>query len=160
MKLTRVGQVFPGAGDAFHVGLTAELAFGADFAGHACHFGRERAELIDHRVDGVFQLEDFAADVHGDFLREIAVCDGGGHLGDVADLASQVAGHGVHAVGEVFPSAGDALHIGLAAELALGADFASHARHFRGERAELIDHRVDGVLEFKDFPFYVHRDLC
>ena len=39
-----VGQVLPRAGDAFHVGLTAELAFGAHFAGHARHFGGERAE--------------------------------------------------------------------------------------------------------------------
>ena len=43
------------------------------------------------------------------------------------------------------------LHVGLPAELAFGADFARHARHFRGERAELIDHRVDGVLQFRGF---------
>ena len=44
MKFTLVGQVLPGAGDALHVGLAAELAFGADFAGHAGHFGGERTE--------------------------------------------------------------------------------------------------------------------
>ena len=42
MKFTRVGQVLPGAGDALHVGLAAELAFGAHLAGHARHFGGER----------------------------------------------------------------------------------------------------------------------
>src|SRR6266496_1298150 len=31
----------------------------------------------------------------------------------------------------------------LAIELALGADFAGHARHLRGEHAELLDHGVD-----------------
>ena len=41
----------------------------------------------------------------------------------------------VHAVGQVLPRAGDALHVGLAAELAFGADLARHARHFGGERA-------------------------
>ena len=40
------------------------------------------------------------------------------------------AGHEVHVVGEVLPRAGDALHVGLAAELAFGAHFAGHARHF------------------------------
>ena len=75
---------------------------------------------------------------------------GGGHLGDVAHLAGQVAGHGVHAVGQVLPGAGDARHRGLAAELAVGADFARHARHLGGESVELIDHRVDGVLELQD----------
>ena len=42
----------------------------------------------------------------------------------------QVAGHGVDAVGEILPDAGDALHLRLPAELAFGADFARHARHF------------------------------
>ena len=36
-------------------------------------------------------------------------------------------------------------HLRLAAELAVGADLARHARHFRGEHAELLDHRVDDV---------------
>ena len=93
------------------------------------------------------------------FLRQVAVGDGGGHVGDVAHLAGQVAGHRIDAIGQVLPGAGDALHVGLAAELAFGADFAGHARHFRGERAELIDHRVDGVLQFEDFAFHVDGDL-
>ena len=79
------------------------------------------------------------------FLRQVAVGDGGRHFGDVAHLAGQVAGHRVHGVGQVLPRAGDALHLGLAAELAFGAHFAGHAGHFRRERAELIDHRVDGL---------------
>ena len=37
--------------------------------------------------------------------------------------------------------------LGLASELALDADLAGHARHLRGEAVELIDHRVDGVLQ-------------
>ena len=60
--------------------------------------------------------------------------DGGRHLGDVAHLGGQVAGHRVHVVGQVLPGAGDARHLGLAAELAFGADLARHARHFRRER--------------------------
>ena len=43
MKLTLVGEVLPGAGHAFDLGLAAELAFGADLAGHAGHFRGERA---------------------------------------------------------------------------------------------------------------------
>ena len=45
----------------FDLGLTAELAVGADLAGHAGHFRGEGVELIDHRVDGVLELEDLAA---------------------------------------------------------------------------------------------------
>ena len=71
--------------------------------------------------------------VHGDLLGQVAVGDGGGDLGDVAHLAGQVGGHGVHVVGQVLPGAGDAAHLGLAAELAFGADLAGHARHLGGE---------------------------
>ena len=51
--------------------------------------------------------------------------------GDVAHLGGEVAGHGVHAVGQIFPGAGDAADFRLAAEFAFGADLARHARHFR-----------------------------
>ena len=46
----------------------------------------------------------------------------------------QVRGHEVDVVGEVLPGAGDALHVGLAAELALGADLLRDAGDLGGER--------------------------
>ena len=48
-------------------------------------------KLIDHRIDGLFELQDFAAHVHGDLLRQIAVGDGDRDVGDVAHLRGQVA---------------------------------------------------------------------
>ena len=92
--------------------------------------------------------------------RQVAVRHRGGHLRDVADLSGQVAGHGVHAVRQILPGSGHAAHIGLAAQLAFGADFARHARHFRGEGAELIHHGVDGVLQLQNFAAHIHRDLA
>ena len=77
--------------DALHLRLAAELALGADFARHARHFAAKAFELVDHRVDGVLQLEDLALHVDGDLLREVALRDRGGHLGDVAHLAGEVA---------------------------------------------------------------------
>ena len=65
----------------------------------------ERRELVHHRVDGVLQLQDLAARVDRDLLRQVAVGDRGGHLGDVADLVGQVARHEVHVVGQVLPRA-------------------------------------------------------
>ena len=143
-----------------HLGLAAELAFGADLAGDARHLGREPVQPIDHRVDGLLELEDLAADVDRDLARKIAIGDRRRHLGDVAHLAGQVAGHEVDAVGQILPRAGDAGNLGLAAEFAFGADLAGDARHFRGEAVELIDHRVDGVLELEDLAFHVDRDLA
>ena len=107
-RVDAVGQVLPGAGDAEHVGLAAEPAFGADLARDARHLAGEGVELVDHRVDGLLELQDLAADVDGDLLRQVAAGDRGRDLGDVADLGGQVAGHEVDAVGQVLPGAGDA----------------------------------------------------
>src|SRR5207237_691492 len=106
-EVDAVRQVLPGAGHRLEVGLAGKLAFAADLAGHARHLGGEGAELIDHRVDGVFQLQDFALDIDGDLLGQVAVGDRLGHVGDVADLAGEVAGHEVDAVRQVLPGAGD-----------------------------------------------------
>ena len=101
----RVGQVLPGAGDARHDSLAAELAVGADLARHARHFGSERAQLIDHRVDGFLELQNLAADVDRDLLRQVAVGHRDGNLGDVADLAGQSWRPSSYA-GQVLPHAG------------------------------------------------------
>ena len=154
-----VGEVLPDARNALDLGLTAELAFGADFARDASDLGGERVQLIDHRVDGVFQLQDFAFDVDGDLLRQIAVGDGGRDLRDVAHLAGQVRGHGVDVVGQIFPGARDALNFGLAAQLSFGADLLGDAGDFRGEGAKLIDHRVDGVFQLQNLALDVDGDL-
>src|SRR6185295_4207458 len=102
----------------------------------------EGVELVDHGVHGLFQLQDLAGDVHRDLLRQVAAGDGGRDFGDVADLRGQVRGHEVDVVGEVFPGAGDFRHLGLAAKLAFGADFARHAGDFGGKGVELVHHRV------------------
>ena len=90
MKLTLSVRSFQVPETPLDLGLAAELAFGADLLRDAGHLGGERVQLIDHRVDGVLQLEDLALDVDGDLLREVAVGDGGGDLGDVAHLAGEV----------------------------------------------------------------------
>jgi hypothetical protein len=139
--------------------LPAQLPFGAHLARHARHFRRERAELVDHRIDGDFQLQNLTFDIDGDLLGQVAIGDGGGDLGDVAHLGRQVAGHRIHAVGQVLPGAGDPSDFGLPTKNSFGADLARHAGHFRGEGAQLIDQGVDGVLHLQDFAFDVDRDL-
>ncbi len=158
-EVDAVGEILPSAGDARHRGLAAELAFGSDFAGDAGDFGGERIELVHHRIDGVFELENFAAHVDRDLARQVAARHSGGDMRDVADLVGQVAAHGVDRVGQILPGAGDARHDGLAAELAVGADLARHAGDFRGEGAQLIDHRIDGLLELQNLAAHVDRDL-
>src|SRR5437899_4311191 len=154
-----IGQVFPGAGDAGHGGLAAEFAFGADFAGDAGDFGGERIQLIDHRVDRFFELQDFAMDVDGDFLREVAVGHGDCNFGDVADLSRQITRHEVDALGQIFPNTAHVTNLRLPTELAFGADFVGDAGDFGGERIQLIDHRVDRFFELQDFAAHVDGDF-
>ena len=142
-RVDRVGQIFPCAGHARDHGLAAEASVGAHLARHARHLGGERTELIDHRIGGLLQLQNFSTHVDRDLLGEIAVCDGNCHFGNVANLSGQVAGHLVDQLRQVLPHAGDALHLRLTAELALGADFTRHAGYFRSEDRKLFDHRVD-----------------
>src|SRR5205085_618134 len=146
-------------GHALDLGLAAELAFGADFTGHTGHFGGEGTELVHHRVDGVFQFQDFALHIDGDLLGQVAGGDGGGHFGNITHLSGEVAGHEVNGVGKIFPGAGDALHLRLAAQDAFGAHFAGHARHFRREGGQLIDHDVDDVLDLQNFAANIDGDL-
>src|SRR5690606_14377352 len=150
-----VGEVLPGSGNAIDARLTAELAFRSHFARHARAFAGKGVELIDHRVDGVLQLQNLAADIHGDLLREVAARHRRGHLGDVADLPRQVRSHQIYAVGDSLPRTGPTLSRRPAAKTALGTDLARHARHFAGKRVQLVHHRIDGVLGFGDLPAHV-----
>ncbi len=136
------------------------LPSNADLAGDSGHLGGEAVELVDHRVDGVLELEELALDVGGDLLREVAVGDRGGHLGDVADLAGEVVGHQVDVVGQVLPDAADLDRDGCGlAELALGADLAGDAGDLGDEAVELVDHVVDRVLEDEHLALDVGGDL-
>ena len=107
-RLTLSVRSFQVPADAGHDRLAAEPAVGADLAGHARHLGGERAQLLDHRVQRFLEQQDLAAHVDGDLLGQVAAGDGGRHLGDVAHLRGEVAGHEVDVVGEVLPGAGHA----------------------------------------------------
>src|SRR5206468_853688 len=154
-----VGEILPGAGRTQDIRLSAQAALGADLASDARDFGGEGVELIDHDVDGVLQLGDLAVDIDRDLLGKIAASDGGRDLRDVAHLIGEVVGHRVDVVGKVFPGPGGTQHAGLAAQPAFGTHLACHATDFAGERIELVDHGVDGVLQPEDLAANVNGDL-
>src|SRR6185369_711258 len=85
----RVREVLPRTADSWYLGLAAQLPFGTDLACDTSDFRRKGAELIDHGVDRVLQLENLALDVDGDLPREVAAGDGGGDFRDVANLRSE-----------------------------------------------------------------------
>src|SRR5207245_1620338 len=147
-----VSQVAPGTGDVSDVRLAAQLAFRADLARHPRHLRRERTQLVHHRVDRPLDtkelpLERLAVHLQGDGESDVR-----GERADVADLAGEVASHEVDTVREVLPGAGHALDLGLAAQLPLRPDLARHPRHLRGERTQLVHHRVDRPADTKELP--------
>ena len=154
-----VGEVLPGAGGARHAGLPAQPPLDPDLARHRGHLVGEGRQGVDHAVDRVGQGGDLPLGLDRQLALQVAVGDRGHHLGDPAHLRRQAGGHHVDVVGEVLPDAGDAPHLGLAAQLALGADLAGHPGDLRGERAELVDHGVDGVLQLEDLALDVDGDL-
>ena len=154
-----VGQCLPGPGDSRHLRLAAELALGPDLARDGRHLFREDAQRVDHRVDRVREGGDLALRLDRELLVQVAVCDCRHHLRDAAHLRGQVRRHEVDVVGQVLPGAADALDGRLPAQLSFGADLARDARHFVCERAQLVDHRVDRVLELENLALDVDGDL-
>ena len=132
-RIDTVSQVFPHAAHALNLRLASQLSFRTDFPRHPGNFGTEAVELIHHGVDRVLQLQNFAARIHGDLRREIAFGNSCSDARDVAHLSGQVARHGIHAFGEIFPGSGYALDFRLASQFAVGSHLTGHTRDFRSE---------------------------
>src|ERR1700722_2486259 len=159
-KVDVAGKIFPCPRSARNVGLTTESSFHANFARNVRHLIGESGERVGHVVNGVGQSGNFALGLHSEPLGEISVGYRGHHLHDAANLLSKIGRHKVHIVRKVLPGAPDTGNLRLAAQLALGADLARDARNFGGKAVELIDHRVDRVLQLKDFALYIDSDLA
>ncbi len=67
---------------------------------------RRVLQVPDHLVDVVFERGDLALRFDRDRSRQVALGDGGGDLGDRADLRREVSGELVDVVGQVAPRAG------------------------------------------------------
>src|SRR4029077_12575324 len=117
-------------------------------------------ELVDHRVESFFQLQNLTAYVHGNLARKVAAGDCRSDLSDVAALPGQVAGHEVHVVGQVLPRSTDTRNLRLAPQFSFRAHFARHTRHFAREGVQLIHHGVDGVFQFENLALHIDGDLA
>ncbi len=74
-------------------------------------------------------------------------------------LSRQVRRHSVDVISEIFPRAVHSRHLRLTAELSLRADLARDTCHLGRERVELIDHGIDGVLQFENLAAHVGGHL-
>ena len=117
---------------------------------------RGHAQVGNHRVEIVLEIGDFAARIHLNRTRQIALGHSGRNFRDRAHLRGQSGREQVHVAGQILPSARCAGHVGLAAEPAIHADFARHVGDLLGENGERVSHVVDRVAQGRDFAFGFH----
>jgi hypothetical protein len=91
MKVHGIREVLPGAGNARHHRLSAEAPSVPTSRATRVTSEANDAQLIDHRVDGILELQDLAAHIDGDLLGQVAVGDRDRDFGDVANLVRQIA---------------------------------------------------------------------
>src|ERR1700730_2557331 len=138
---------------------TPPTPFTSDFAPHARHFARKRIQLGHHDVNGVLQLQNFAAHIHRNLAAQVAIRHRRRNFRNISHLRRQVPRHRVHGIRQILPNAADALHIRLTTQLAFRSDFPRYARNFRSKRRKLVHHRVNRVLQLQNFPARIHRNL-
>ena len=139
-----------------HVGEAGEIRLQPVLLGIA--LGRQ-AQITDHRIDVVLELRHLAAGVDLNGAGEITLGDGCRHLGDGAHLGGEIGRKEIDVAGEVLPGAGRTGNVGLAAQAALDAHLARHARHLIGEDGQRIGHVVDGLGQGRDLALRFDREV-
>ncbi len=81
-----------------------------------------------------------------------------GYLGNVTHLTGKVAGHLVYRVGKSFQVPATPFTCAWPPSLP-SVPTSSATRATSEEKVQLVNHRIDGILQLEDFPFYVHRDF-
>src|SRR6185369_10379477 len=118
---------------------------------------RREAEIIDHRVDVVFEFRDFAARLYLDRTREVTFGYGGGHFSDRANLVRKVVCQKVYVSSKVLPGTGRARNVSLTSESAFYANFARNRGYLVGKRSQRVRHVIDGFGKRCDFTLRIHR---
>src|SRR6202451_4203413 len=120
----------------------------------------ERVELIHHRVNGVFEFENFAFHIDRDLARQIAAGHSRCNFGNVTHLARKVSGHRIDGIRKIFPRTSHTGHVRLSAQAAFRTDFTRHARYFSRETVKLIHHRVQRFLQLQNLAANVNCDFA
>jgi hypothetical protein len=148
-----VGQVLPGAGDALHARLAAQLAFRAHFAGHAGHFRHEGAELVHHGVDDLAAAQELALqrpafDLEIHSLAEVAAGHRAHHAGHFRRRRDQVGDQVIDGVDICAPRAERVREPRPLTDLSLLADLVTEPFELLGHPLIEFDHVVEGVGDF------------
>jgi hypothetical protein len=150
----------PDTRDIVHDSLTTEFAFCTDFKTDTGDFARERPQPYDHAINRVFQIQNFATSLDGDFLAEVAERHSCSHLCNTPDLVREIRREIVDNCRKFSPGSVDVEYDCLTAEFAFGSNLLRYTCDLARELGETIDHGVDDVLELDhDHALYGDRDL-
>src|SRR5262249_35584708 len=122
---------------AFHLGLAAELALGADLARDTRHLGGKRRQLVDHAVDGRADAEELAldraaVDLQLDALREVSVRDRVDDARHLDRRPDEVLDHRVDRVDLLLPHALRSTNLGPLRQAPFAADHGRDADELVG----------------------------
>ena len=116
------------------------------------HLGDEAVELVDHRVDGVLQLEHLAADVGRDLLAQVAAGDRADDALHLDGGTHQVVDQAVDRFDALGPARGPRSGDDPLGELALLADHPAHPGQLDGQRLVGDDDVVEAVGDLAGQP--------
>ena len=137
-------------GEAREVGLEPVLLFVAI---------RRETEIVDHRVDVVFELGDFAARIDLDRPGQVALGHGGRHFGDRAHLRREVRGQQIDVTGQVLPRAGGARARWPDRRDGLRRRLRARRSSPDRRRCQRVGHVVDGLGQRRDLALRLHGEL-
>ena len=132
------------------LGLAAELAFGADFAGDARHLRGEHVELLDHRVDDLgraqeLALQGTAVDVEADGAQQIALRHRRNGASDFRGRPQQIVDQRIDGGFHLAPGAVGEAEAHALAGVALAADNLADALELLGHALIGGDDFIEGV---------------
>src|SRR5262249_36184169 len=144
-----------------HIGLAAELAFGADLARHARDFRHEQAELLQHRIHDLADAQKVAAqrttlDLEIHRLRQVTLGDGTDHARHFISRLHHAADEIIDHVDVGGPPAGRVRQLGPVPDLALLADNLAEAFDFVAHALIELDHIIERLGNFAVEPGQIY----
>ena len=163
MELTLSVRSFQVPATPAHLGLSAQLALGADLAGHPGDLRGERAELVDHGVDGAADPQERppqrpAVDRRGHLLGQVPLGDGADDAGHLQRRFDQVADQRIDGMDAVGPPAGGAPQRQALIDLAFLPDRDADPVELGGRLGELLRDVVEGFRDRPGHPDLVHGE--
>ncbi len=116
-------------------------------------------EITDHLIHIVLQIGHLTCCLNGNFLTQVTVGHGRGHLGDGPYLCGKVGSELVHIVCQVLPSTTCARHLSLASKLTFHTHFAGNGGHLGRECVKRVDHGVDRISQLCDLALSLQFQL-